>query len=60
MEHAERDKEWTEDDHRKQSCWKLEEQRNRRESYSICAGNDQRKGDVKIDVAHTVWPWISE
>ena len=27
MEHAERNEEWIDDDHREQSCWKFKEQR---------------------------------
>ena len=39
MEHD--DAEWIDDDHREQSCWKFELQRDCVERDSICAGTDQ-------------------
>ena len=64
MEHTESDEEWIEDDQRERSSGQFEGQRDR---CSRCRECDQNKrsameesGRVKIDVTHSVWPWIAE
>ena len=48
-----------EDDHRGQSCWKFEEQRVRRAFRTIRSASEEQ-WEVRMDVAHSVWPWIAE
>ena len=54
-------------DHREQFNGLFEEQRDRRESHSVGAGIIRRTRsqieetwEVKVDVTHSVWPWIAE
>ena len=50
---------WMEDDHQEQSCWKFEEQLERRLGM-IRTVRSAVKYEAKIDVTHSVWPWIAE